>query len=71
VTATATVQHKGRRQQVWQVTIRNERGEVACVSYCTLVVLDKKSVIRSAQRNMQQNQQQQQQQLNQQGKAKL
>lgn len=65
VTATATVQHKGRRQQVWQVTIRNEKGEVACVSYCTLVVLDKKSVIGSAQRNHQQQQQQGQ------GKAKL
>jgi hypothetical protein len=50
---------------VWQVTIRNEKGEVACVSYCTLVVLDKKSVIGSAQRNHHQQQQQGQ------GKAKL
>jgi transcription initiation factor TFIIIB Brf1 subunit/transcription initiation factor TFIIB len=51
---------------VWQVTIRNEKGEVACVSYCTLVVLDKKSVIGSAQRNHHHHQQQQGQ-----GKAKL
>jgi len=40
ITATATAQHKGRRQQVWQINLRNEKGDLICASYCTLAVLN-------------------------------
>jgi 1,4-dihydroxy-2-naphthoyl-CoA hydrolase len=38
VTAVATPLHRGRSTQVWGVEIRDEAGNLVCVSRCTLAV---------------------------------
>ncbi len=39
VTAVATPVHVGRRTQVWQVHITDDKGKAVCVSRCTLAVV--------------------------------
>ena len=39
VTGTARAVHIGRTAQVWQIDMRNDAGEVTCVSRITLAVL--------------------------------
>lgn len=39
LTAVATPIHVGRRTQVWQVRIADERDKTVCVSRCTLAVV--------------------------------
>lgn len=39
VTATATPLHVGRTTHVWQIDIQDERGQLVCVSRCTLAVV--------------------------------
>lgn len=39
VTATATPLHVGRRTQVWEARIVDDRGRLVCVSRCTLGTL--------------------------------
>ena len=39
LTAVATPVHIGRRTQVWQVRIADERDKAVCVSRCTLAIL--------------------------------
>lgn len=39
VTATATPLHVGRTTHVWQIDIHDERGQLVCVSRCTLAVV--------------------------------
>ncbi|HXZ47963.1 MAG TPA: hotdog fold thioesterase [Usitatibacter sp.] len=39
VTAVATPVHVGRRTQVWEVRITDERGKAVCISRCTLAVV--------------------------------
>lgn len=34
--------HIGKKSQVWQVTIRNEKNELVCISRMTLAVVDKR-----------------------------
>lgn len=41
LTAVATPVHIGRKTQVWQVRIADERDKAVCVSRCTLAVLPK------------------------------
>lgn len=39
VTAVATPLHIGRRTQVWEVRITDERDKLVCISRCTLAVV--------------------------------
>lgn len=39
VTGTASPLHLGRTSQVWQIHLRNEAGELTCVSRITMAVL--------------------------------
>ena len=39
VTATAKPVHRGRTTQVWQIDMRNEAGEMTCVSRITMAIL--------------------------------
>jgi 1,4-dihydroxy-2-naphthoyl-CoA hydrolase len=39
VTGTARAVHIGRTTQVWQIDMRNEAGEMTCVSRITMSVL--------------------------------
>jgi uncharacterized protein (TIGR00369 family) len=39
LTAVATPVHVGRRTQVWEVRITDEKGKAVCVSRCTLAVV--------------------------------
>lgn len=39
LTATAEPVHVGRTSQVWTVDVRDEHGELVCVSRCTLAVV--------------------------------
>jgi 1,4-dihydroxy-2-naphthoyl-CoA hydrolase len=39
VTATARPLHRGRRSQVWQIEIRDERERLVCVSRLTMAVV--------------------------------
>jgi len=39
VTAIATVLHKGKTTQVWDIKITGEDGKLICVSRCTMAVL--------------------------------
>lgn len=41
VTATATPLHRGRRTQVWDIRIEDEKNRLVCVSRCTLAILDR------------------------------
>ena len=42
VTGTARAVHIGRSTQVWQIELRNEAGELTCVSRITMAVLTQK-----------------------------
>ncbi|MDB5096399.1 MAG: hotdog fold thioesterase [Cyanobacteria bacterium RYN_339] len=39
VTGTATPLHVGKRTQIWEVRIEDERGKLVCISRCTLAVV--------------------------------
>ena len=39
VTATAKPLHMGRRSQVWEISIVNEKNQLVCISRMTLAVL--------------------------------
>ena len=39
VTGTATPIHVGKRTQVWEIKIADERGKQVCISRCTLAVV--------------------------------
>ena len=39
VTGTARPVHLGRTTQVWQIDMRNDRGELSCVSRITMAIL--------------------------------
>lgn len=43
VTATATPLHRGRRTQVWDIRIEDEKNRLVCVSRCTLAILDREA----------------------------
>lgn len=43
VTATVTPASLGRRSQVWEIRIVNDAGKLACISRCTLAVIDGRS----------------------------
>ena len=40
VTGTARPVHVGRKTQVWDIRIEDERGKLCCVSRLTLAVID-------------------------------
>ena len=42
VTGTARAVHLGRSTQVWQIELRNDAGELTCVSRITMAVLTQK-----------------------------
>ncbi|PKR83859.1 PaaI family thioesterase [Heyndrickxia camelliae] len=42
VSATAEVVHKGKSTQVWQIHIKDEEGNLICLSRCTMAVVPKK-----------------------------
>lgn len=39
VTAVATPVHVGRRTQVWDIRITDEKGKLVCISRCTVAVV--------------------------------
>ncbi|GAA1956921.1 hotdog fold thioesterase [Microbacterium deminutum] len=43
VTATATPAAIGRRSQVWEIRIVDDAGRLACISRCTLAVIEQRS----------------------------
>lgn len=43
VTGRTTAVHIGRSTQVWQIDLRNEAGELTCVSRITMAVLSQKA----------------------------
>jgi 1,4-dihydroxy-2-naphthoyl-CoA hydrolase len=40
LTAVATPVHRGRRSQVWEVMIEDEKGKAVCASRCTVSIVD-------------------------------
>lgn len=40
VIGTATPLHRGSRTQVWEIRIHSEKGELVCISRCTLAVVE-------------------------------
>ncbi len=42
VTGTAKPVHVGRKIQVWEISLTDQRGKLVCVSRCTLAVIDMK-----------------------------
>lgn len=42
ITGTATPVHIGKRVQVWETSITEEKGKLVCSSRCTLAVVNKK-----------------------------
>ncbi|MDR7131041.1 1,4-dihydroxy-2-naphthoyl-CoA hydrolase [Algoriphagus sp. 4150] len=42
VTGTTTPIHLGKSTQVWEIKIKNEEGQLCCISRITLAILDKK-----------------------------
>jgi 1,4-dihydroxy-2-naphthoyl-CoA hydrolase len=46
VTGTARPVHLGRRSQVWQIDINDERGHLVCVSRLTMAIIDRKELSR-------------------------
>ncbi|WP_192085296.1 hotdog fold thioesterase [Algoriphagus sp. Y33] len=42
VTGTTTPIHLGKSTQVWEIKIKNEQGQLCCISRITLAILDKK-----------------------------
>ena len=49
VTATATPAAIGRRSQVWEIRIVDEAGKLACISRCTLAVIEQRSTYTTAE----------------------
>ena len=49
VTATATPAAIGRRSQVWEVRIVDDAGKLACISRCTLAVIEQRSTYGTAE----------------------
>jgi 1,4-dihydroxy-2-naphthoyl-CoA hydrolase len=43
VTGTTRPIHVGRKTQVWEIKIRNEKNELVCISRITIAVLEKKN----------------------------
>jgi len=41
ITGTATMAYKGKRSQVWQIEIEDERGRLTCLSRLTIAVVKK------------------------------
>ncbi len=39
VTGTATMAYKGRRSQIWEIKIEDERGKLTCISRLTMAVV--------------------------------
>jgi 1,4-dihydroxy-2-naphthoyl-CoA hydrolase len=48
VTATATPAAIGRRSQVWEIRIVDDAGKLACISRCTLAVIEQRSTYATA-----------------------
>ena len=48
VTATATPAAIGRRSQVWEIRIVDDAGRLACISRCTLAVIEQRSTYATA-----------------------
>ncbi|PZX49340.1 hotdog fold thioesterase [Algoriphagus chordae] len=42
VTGTASSIHLGKSTQVWEIKIKNEQGQLCCISRITMAILDKK-----------------------------
>ena len=42
VTAVATPVHLGRTSHVWSIEIRDESGQLVCISRCTLAIVSKR-----------------------------
>ncbi|WP_018127996.1 hotdog fold thioesterase [Balneola vulgaris] len=42
VRGTATPIHQGKKIQVWETRIEDERGKLVCVSKCTLAIVERK-----------------------------
>ncbi len=40
VFGTATPVHSGRKIQIWEIQIKDERGKLVCTSRCTLAIVD-------------------------------
>ncbi|GAA1975253.1 hotdog fold thioesterase [Microbacterium pumilum] len=49
VTATATPAAIGRRSQVWEIRIVDDAGKLACISRCTLAVIEQRSTYTTAE----------------------
>ncbi|MEU1971541.1 hotdog fold thioesterase [Microbacterium sp. NPDC019599] len=49
VTATATPAAIGRRSQVWEIRIVDDAGKLACISRCTLAVIEQRSTYSTAE----------------------
>jgi uncharacterized protein (TIGR00369 family) len=49
VTATATPAALGRRSQVWEIRIVDDAGKLACISRCTLAVIEQRSTYATAE----------------------
>lgn len=49
VTATATPTAIGRRSQVWEIRIVDDAGRLACISRCTLAVIEQRSTYATAE----------------------
>ncbi len=49
VTATATPAAIGRRSQVWEIRIVDDAGKLACISRCTLAVIEQRSTYATAE----------------------
>ena len=45
VTGTASPLHIGKSTQIWQIIIKNESGELVCVSRLTLAVIKKTTIV--------------------------
>ena len=43
VTATAVPVHVGRSSQVWSIDIRDEDGQLICISRCTIAIVPRKT----------------------------
>jgi len=48
VTGTATPAAIGRRAQVWEIRIVDDAGKLACISRCTLAVIEQRSTYTTA-----------------------
>ena len=53
VTATATPAAIGRRSQVWEIRIVDDAGKLACISRCTLAVIEQRSTYATAEKRKQ------------------